>query len=160
MPLMCLMQNRAFGFRLLLLSSMQITMKLMSRQLQKVLDHAQQDASKEAPIGILTGTHRDTWAALHEHLEKLDPVNRKSFELIETALFAVALDSNIYPDLDSLASNLLTSNNLFLENTFHSYNGHNRWFDKALTVVVTKDGMLGLNGEVSLMMAYMKAFSM
>jgi hypothetical protein len=34
------------------------------------------------------------------------------------------------------------------DNTFHAFNGHNGWFDKALTIVVTKDGMLGLNREV------------
>ncbi len=32
---------------------------------------------------------------------------------------------------------------------FHNNNAHNRWFDKSLTVVVSNDGRLGLNGEHS-----------
>ena len=31
---------------------------------------------------------------------------------------------------------------------FHGRGGHNRWFDKAISVVLTADGKLGLNGEV------------
>ena len=117
-------------------------------QLLSVLN-LHKSASKEPSIGLLTGTHRDTWARLHAYLSKLDPMNQESFKWIETALFAVALDEFVFNDVDSMASMFLFTILKTLENTFHSMNGHNRWFDKSLTIVVTRDGHVGLNGEHS-----------
>lgn len=138
----------------------------MHRQLERVKQQVRSDmAKREAPIGLLTGTQRDTWTELHGHLSSLSPQNKESFALIETALFAVALDDRVFTNVDSFASEFFfikaINSSIVLEkeftylqlwqnkeNTFHAFDGHNRWFDKALTIVVTKDGMLGLNGEV------------
>ncbi len=137
----------------------------MQRQLERVKQQVRSDmAKREAPIGLLTGTQRDTWTELHGHLSSLSPQNKESLALIETALFAVALDDRVFTNVDSFASEFFIKpihNSIVLEkdfiylqlwqnkeNTFHAFDGHNRWFDKALTIVVTKDGMLALNGEV------------
>jgi hypothetical protein len=77
--------------------------QLGGRQLESVIQQVYSEASKEAPIGIFTGTHRDTWAELHGHLCQLSPQNKESFGQIETALFAVALDDRLYTDVDSFA---------------------------------------------------------
>jgi carnitine O-acetyltransferase len=37
---------------------------------------------------------------------------------------------------------------MVIENVFHGFDGHNRWFDKSLSIIVSKNGMIGLNGEV------------
>lgn len=59
--------------------------------------------------------------------------------MIESAIFAVALDHRVLGhDVSSLAKNV-----------FHGYDGHNRWFDKSLTIVVSGDGRLGVHGEHS-----------
>lgn len=63
----------------------------------------------------------------------------ESFAFIESAIFAVSLDHRILPQgVSNLAKNV-----------FHGFNGHNRWFDKSLTIVVTSDGRLGIHGEHS-----------
>jgi hypothetical protein len=80
-------------------------------------------ANKEAPIGLLTGTQRDTWTELHGHLSALSPQNKESFTLIETALFAVALDDRVFTDVDSFASEFSF---LLHNDAFHSMNGVRR----------------------------------
>jgi Choline/Carnitine o-acyltransferase len=35
------------------------------------------------------------------------------------------------------------------ENVFHGFDAHNRWFDKSLSIVVTNDARIGVNGEHS-----------
>ena len=56
------------------------------RQLIKVVELHSRSQTIEAPVGLLTGTHRDTWSGLYKHLYDLDPTNRKSFETIQSAL--------------------------------------------------------------------------
>ena len=76
-----------------------------TRQLERVKQQVRSDiAKREAPIGLLTGTQRDTWAELHGHLSALSPQNKESFAFIETALFAVALDDQVYTNVDAFAS--------------------------------------------------------
>ncbi|KAJ3184004.1 hypothetical protein HDU85_001855 [Gaertneriomyces sp. JEL0708] len=106
------------------------------------LKAAVNDAIKSPPqpaIGLFTAIHRDKWADMHKYLEDLSPVNQASFRAIESSIFAISLDDRLLPtDLEYLA-----------KNTFHGMNGHNRWFDKALSLVVMNDGRSGMNGEHS-----------
>jgi len=46
--------------------------------------------------------------------------------------------------IDTLSSVFCSSGNVF-----HALNGHNRWFDTCLTVIVSNDGRCGMNGEHS-----------
>lgn len=94
---------------------------------------------RQVPIGILTAQDRDPWAKDYAYLEKLDFKNRESFSQIQSALFSVCLDHRLMlPDISSMAKNV-----------FHGFDGHNRWFDKSISVIVTNDGRLGINGEHS-----------
>ncbi|KAI9138798.1 acyltransferase ChoActase/COT/CPT [Paraphysoderma sedebokerense] len=114
-----------------------VTVGDVERQLHLVVQDAL-SSSKEAPVCILTGEHRDNWAKARKELIKY-PVNVDSLRIIEGALFAVALD-------DYAASvNYDESHRLIA----HGMDGHNRWFDKALTIVVTANGRAGCNGEHS-----------
>ncbi|KAI8593385.1 acyltransferase ChoActase/COT/CPT [Geranomyces variabilis] len=111
----------------------------IEKQLAAVVKDVQQNKDTQAPIPLFTGLHRDRWAEIHKHLEDLDPVNRESFETIETAIFAISLDDYSLPHtLEDLG-----------KNTFHAMNGHNRWFDKSISVCIMADGRTGVNGEHS-----------
>ncbi|TPX34106.1 hypothetical protein SeMB42_g07377 [Synchytrium endobioticum] len=110
--------------------------------IEKQLETAIQDVIKsksEPPICLLTSEHRDTWAEVHKQLEELSSDNQYSFSVIETALFAVALDDYCLP---------ITTDDL-CKNAFHGMTGHNRWFDTTCTICITNDGRMGLNSEHS-----------
>lgn len=47
----------------------------------------------EHPLGILTSTERNKWAETRKHLENIG--NSESLRIIDTSLFAVALDEPI-----------------------------------------------------------------
>ncbi|KAJ3022216.1 hypothetical protein HKX48_006738 [Thoreauomyces humboldtii] len=111
----------------------------IEKQLQAVVKDVKRGENIQAPIGLLTAIHRDKWAELHEHLEKLSPSNRENFHEIETALFAVSLDDYTLP----------TNIEYLARNTAHAMNGRNRWFDKSISVCIMADGRTGINGEHS-----------
>ncbi|RUP44358.1 acyltransferase ChoActase/COT/CPT [Jimgerdemannia flammicorona] len=93
-----------------------------------------------APIPLLTADHRDRWTEARAHLLTLSPtVNRESLSVIESAILAVSLDDfAVGTALDKWTRNVATGTN-----------GHNRWFDKSLTIIVESNGKCGLNGEHS-----------
>ena len=70
------------------------------------------------------------------YLKALDPKNAASLDIIESALFVISLDDETSHDIETLA-----------RATLHG-NGHNKWFDKPMNLVVFKNGRAGLNGEV------------
>ena len=116
-----------------------ISDKEMERQFQECINRVQTGKKMQPPIGILSGQHRDKWAEHHGLLLQSSPKNAETFALIESAIFAVALDDRILPQgVSNLAKNV-----------FHGIDGHNRWFDKSLTIVVSNDGRLGVHGEHS-----------
>ncbi|KAJ3293426.1 hypothetical protein HK104_004461 [Borealophlyctis nickersoniae] len=82
------------------------------------------------PVGLLTAGHRDTWAKAYEKLKTLSNQNTENFKVINEALFAVCLD-DYCPPLDKDAVH---------RQFFHALNGHNRWFDKAMQIIVTSSG--------------------
>ncbi|KAJ3315513.1 hypothetical protein HDV04_003055 [Boothiomyces sp. JEL0838] len=127
-----------------------LTVKEMERQFQDVVRRVESGKNKQPPICILGGQHRDKWAEHHQILLSLDVKNRESLNMIETALFAVSLDHRILPSDKAAVT----------RNVFHGYNGHNRWFDKSLSIVVANDGRLGLHGEHSPADALIPAYLM
>ncbi|KAJ3369259.1 hypothetical protein HDU91_007380 [Kappamyces sp. JEL0680] len=116
-----------------------ISIKEIERQFLDCIHRVHTGKKMQPPVCLLSGQHRDKWAEHHGHLLQLSPKNAESFRMIETALFAVALDHRIVPQGNTDLAKLV----------FHSYDGHNRWFDKSLTIVVSNDGRVGLNGEHS-----------
>ncbi|KAI9096994.1 acyltransferase ChoActase/COT/CPT [Phlyctochytrium arcticum] len=128
-------------------SGERLSLQDMEKQLKAVVESLHSD-KLQAPVGLFTAVHRDTWAEMHAHLEKLSAVNRESFSVIEQALFVVSLDDYTLPEGVEYLS----------KNTFHGMTGHNRWFDKSLDVCIMNDGRTGINGEHSPCDALIPAF--
>jgi carnitine O-acetyltransferase len=96
-------------------------------------------ASIEAPadesVGHLTTMARAEWAMARAELIAAHPDNAAALETIETALFNVCLDE-VAPEGD-----LAVCNNLLYGSSA------NRWYDKAISLIVTANGAAGVNAE-------------
>ncbi|MEC3980723.1 choline/carnitine O-acyltransferase [Amycolatopsis sp. H20-H5] len=95
-------------------------------------------ASQEPPetsAGHLTTMARAEWAASRQALLACDPGNAESLEAVETALFCLCLEDSAPADTQEACDRLL-----------HGDNG-NRWFDKAVSLIVFEDGTAGINIE-------------
>lgn len=89
----------------------------------------------DTALSVLTSENRTSWAKARNYLKALDPKNAASLDIIESALFVISLDDETSHDIETLA-----------RATLHG-NGHNKWFDKPMNLVVFKNGRAGLNGE-------------
>lgn len=92
-------------------------------------------AAPGTSVGHLTTKARSEWAASRRALLDADPGNAEKLDTVETALFCLCLEDAVPADPRE-ASDLL----------LHGDSG-NRWFDKALSLIVFGDGTAGLNGE-------------
>ncbi|MGH3670882.1 MAG: choline/carnitine O-acyltransferase, partial [Pseudonocardiaceae bacterium] len=95
-------------------------------------------ASPAAPgtsVGHLTTKARAEWAASRQALLECHPGNADLLDTVETALFCLCLEDSTPRDAQAASDQLL-----------HGDSG-NRWFDKALSLIVFPDGTAGLNGE-------------
>jgi carnitine O-acetyltransferase len=99
------------------------------------------DRSNEAPLGTsvghLTTKARREWAESRRALLDCHPRNQQMLDAIETALFCVCLDEIAPRDVPEACEQLL-----------HGDSG-NRWFDKAVSLIVFRDGAAGINVEHS-----------
>jgi carnitine O-acetyltransferase len=85
----------------------------------------------------LTAKPRAEWAESRRALLDCHPGNAKALDAIETALFCLCLDQTAPKNALEACDELL-----------HGDSG-NRWFDKALSLIVFEDGTAGLNVEHS-----------
>lgn len=93
-------------------------------------------STNKHPIGLFTTMDRDEWAAEREHLQSIG--NAELLKKIDSAIFSMILDDNILgDDLNGLVRSFLHSD------------GTNRWFDKSLSLIVSKDGYSAINFEHS-----------
>ncbi|ALE75827.1 carnitine O-acetyltransferase [Pseudonocardia sp. EC080610-09] len=92
-------------------------------------------AGLDEAVGSLTTLARAEWAGVRDRLAGLDPANAEAVDLVERALFAICLDDDVPADDTAAARTLLAGDS------------GNRWFDKALSVVVLADGTAGVNIE-------------
>lgn len=125
-------------------------------EIEKALKAIVADASKERGAGVplLTTEQRDTWAMAREHLLGVAPENRASIESVQRSLFALSLDSNVlsvpsdHPST-SIGVEPPTADAQAIATSGGGRFGHNRWYDKALTVCVEPNGRAGFLGEHS-----------
>jgi carnitine O-acetyltransferase len=106
------------------------------------------------PVGILTADGRDEWTRAREHLLATSPRNRKTINSIEDSLFSLCLDSSVLPlptDHPDVAHHCTPASV-----DAHARNGSgagrmgtNRWFDKAVSIIVEPNGRASLMGEHS-----------
>ena len=96
----------------------------------------QASSAADESVGMLTALNRDEWASSREDLAAI-PKNAANLDCIETALFALCLESGS-PD----------SRNDYFMALLAGEEG-NRWYDKSLQFIVFPDGQYGLNMEHS-----------
>ncbi|MEU0792183.1 choline/carnitine O-acyltransferase [Amycolatopsis sp. NPDC005961] len=89
------------------------------------------DHVTDVPAGHFTTKARAEWAASRAAL--LEAGNGEALETVETALFCLCLD-------DFTPSNALEAGDRLLY-------GDNRWYDKAVSLIVFEDGTAGINVE-------------
>jgi carnitine O-acetyltransferase len=111
------------------------TLDELADGIRAVLAAGAEPARPGTSVGQLTTKARAEWAASRQALLALDPANAAAFEDVETALFCLALEDIRPADATAACDQLLHGDSA------------NRWFDKALTLIVFADGSAGLNGE-------------
>jgi len=93
------------------------------------------DVAPESPVGHLTTKARAEWAADRDALIALDPANAAALDEVETALFCVCLEDFAPASTQEACDQLLAGDS------------GNRWFDKAVSLIVFADGTAGINVE-------------
>ncbi|XP_055922535.1 carnitine O-palmitoyltransferase 2, mitochondrial [Eupeodes corollae] len=91
------------------------------------------------PLGVMTAANRDVWAETRQHL--LNIGNYKQMELIDSALFCLALDGGDVKYDEAHPQKLIKH--------FLAGDAVNRWFDKSITLIVSGDGTSAVNFEHS-----------
>lgn len=100
-----------------------------------------------SPIGILTGTDRDSWALVHEELLCLG--NQNLLQDIEESLFILCLDKQL-PKSESSTKNIASVKALqCMTGISSSTNAGNRWHDKTVQYIISPDGLVGMEYEHS-----------
>ncbi|XP_070536281.1 carnitine O-palmitoyltransferase 1, liver isoform-like [Ptychodera flava] len=115
----------------------------LEKQFQKIIDDESAPLNGEEKIAALTAGDRIPWAQTRERFFR-NGVNKISLDAVEKAALFLTLDDDepcYDPEdcskLDQFATSLLAGN------------GHNRWFDKSITLVIFKNGKMGFNAEHS-----------
>ncbi|WP_137814673.1 choline/carnitine O-acyltransferase [Gandjariella thermophila] len=103
--------------------------------LRAVMKAGATPAAKDTSVGHLTTKARAEWAASRQALLACDPGNAAALDTVETALFCLCLEDLAPEDTLQACDHLL-----------HGDSG-NRWFDKALSLIVFADGRAGINVE-------------
>ncbi len=101
--------------------------------LRQILEETELESDEK--VGLLTTLDRDQWADARGEMENYSESNRKLLHAIDSAIFVLCID-NLAP----------TTKEECLAHFLHA-NGRNRWFDKALQFIVTKNNKIGLNLE-------------
>jgi carnitine O-acetyltransferase len=103
--------------------------------LRAIVDSGATWAAPEVSVGHLTTKARAEWAASRQALRDYHPGNAAALDAVETALFCLCLEDLAPKDIQESCDQLL-----------HGYSG-NRWFDKAVSLIVFEDGTAGINVE-------------
>ncbi|WWD20394.1 hypothetical protein CI109_104870 [Kwoniella shandongensis] len=101
-------------------------------------------------IGVLTADERDNWVKNREHLILLSPTNRSTLNSISSSLIVLSLDPYTLPSVPSDDPLRLPAVDAQVRNSASGIEGgRNRWFDKAISLLVETNGRTGLMGEHS-----------
>jgi carnitine O-palmitoyltransferase 2 len=92
-------------------------------------------------VGILTSMERSRWHGIRTEMLR-DPINAKSFEDVDSALFVINLDLDLQSDFLNCKKAIQTNRDFLVRD-------RNRWWDKSFSVTLTNDGALGVNFEHS-----------
>ncbi|VEL33247.1 unnamed protein product [Protopolystoma xenopodis] len=138
----------------------------LSASLDRCLHLATSSKTSSDGVGVCTSLPRDDWAKLYGKLRR-DPQNADVLDSIESSLIVVCLDKATHVPLseNQLRDRKPTpgySRSLFISpretanasNTLHGFgplkkegNSSNRWFDKTIQLITSRDGSVGVNFE-------------
>lgn len=104
-------------------------------QIKNTLEGILKKREEGQGVGVLTSMDRDHWAETRNNLLNIDPINRKNIEKIESAIFAVCLDEGNPKTLEEVSKLMLYGA------------GNNRWYDKSIQFIITKNRYVGINME-------------
>lgn len=90
-------------------------------------------------VGALTALNRTEWAAARGNMIR-KPANIQSLADVDRAIFILDLDVDTNINFDSQPASV-AANRHFIASE------RNRWWDKAVSVIVSKEGALGVNFE-------------
>lgn len=135
-------------------------------EIERLLQAAVADAKarkdggeKPALVGILTADERDTWTLNRERVLLHSPKNRETFNAIDRSLIALCLDTYTMPTLPTQDPLRQAPVDAQMRNAQAGiFGGRNRWFDKALTVIVENNGRAAVMGEHSPVDALIPSF--
>ena len=118
-------------------------------------DKMDQEMSIKQALGVLTTQPRKKWAKLRENLVQSSPHNAEALEIVDSALFVLALDDYAPKDVHEGIANMLhgtykvdCKTKLDQEEMLQTGTSCNRWYDK-LQIIVCSDGSAGVNFEHS-----------
>ncbi|KAI0331918.1 acyltransferase ChoActase/COT/CPT [Cubamyces sp. BRFM 1775] len=102
-------------------------------------------------IGVLTTDDRDRWADGLQHVLSLSPRNHSVFRTITNSGFALSLDDYAYslPESQHTSDPDLTAHLHNVRSGHSDRPGHNRWYDKPVTLIVESNTRAGVLGEHS-----------
>ncbi|XP_059143054.1 choline O-acetyltransferase-like [Physella acuta] len=121
-------------------------------QLSRVIKMAEQD-DHSPPVGLLTAQKRNLWAEHRERLQQ-DAANRTNLSLLENCIFLLCLDKPTVPSCRNLPGGMMNDMTARTHHVIHGQGVHNnsgnRWMDKTIQVIISKDGTCGINMEHSI----------
>uniref|UniRef100_A0A1B0D7K2 Choline/carnitine acyltransferase domain-containing protein n=1 Tax=Phlebotomus papatasi TaxID=29031 RepID=A0A1B0D7K2_PHLPP len=108
-------------------------------RIRRLMATSEAHDSPQHPLGIMTTQNRNQWAQFRQHLEGLSERNRRNLQLLDSGILCVCLDDISYSpeDVTCRVRDYLFSN------------ASNRWFDKSLSVTVSKDTRAAITFEHS-----------
>ncbi|KAI0635930.1 acyltransferase ChoActase/COT/CPT [Trametes polyzona] len=109
------------------------------------------NGERSVPVSVLSTDDRDRWADNLAHLLSLSPSNRAVFATIANSVFALSLDTYAYelPSSQRTSDPDLTAHLHNIRSGHGERPGHNRWYDKAMTLIVEANTRAGVLGEHS-----------
>lgn len=104
-------------------------------ELYKSLEKIFENKSFGIGIGALIGNNRTEWAQNRQYLIDLDQNNKYCFDKIEKSIFCLVLDEAEPLNISELVKVGMTGNS------------KNRYFDKSVTTIITKNGKFTTNTD-------------
>ncbi|GAA6092011.1 carnitine O-palmitoyltransferase 1, muscle isoform [Tachysurus ichikawai] len=115
----------------------------LEQQFQHILNDTTEPQSGELKLASLTAGNRVPWAKARQKYFSVG-VNKTSLDTIETAAFFLTLDDESH----GYDPENPRSMDLYAKSLLHG-KCYDRWFDKSFTLVVYKNGKIGVNTEHS-----------
>ncbi|OWZ78816.1 carnitine acetyltransferase [Cryptococcus neoformans Bt85] len=127
----------------------------IEKRFQAAVDDAKrrkERGERAVEVGVLGADDRDNWTKNREHLLLVSPSNRSTLTSLSTSLLALSLDPYTLPSVPPPSGDplRLPAVDAQVRNCATGIDGgRNRWFDKAVSVLVETNGRAGIMGEHS-----------